>query len=222
MKAIIIYGAPGAGKGTQANLLADELNAVHFDVGKYLEAVLNNPARQQDPVIQQEKEKFDRGELVSIDFFLNVVKERIKEIGTTRVTLVLSGNPRTIEEGFGLGGIMEDLEQYYGKDQITIFYLNITPELSLLRNTRRLICSVCGRPVLFQEKFELTHCAFCGGPLRKRSLDNPETIKVRLNTFKEKTLPLMEEFRRHGYRVEEVDGDQAPYLVFTEILKRLK
>lgn len=222
MKAVILYGAPGSGKGTQANLLADKLNLIHYDAGKHLETMLNDPRRQTDPEIQREKKLFDSGELLTPGFVLRIAREKIKTIAAAQMGIVLSGNPRTLFDAFGDSqetGLMAELENYYGKANIFIFYLKVSAAVSIARNSRRLICSVCGRPVLPADDYQPRHCGFCGGELRKRTIDNPVIIKERLKEFEEKTLPLLTAFKENGYQVMEINGEQPPYQVLNDIQK---
>ena len=225
MYALIIYGPPGAGKGTQANLLADALDGTHIDTGKYLEEIVNDPARQNDPVIQHEKKLFDEGLLLTPGFVLPLIKARAAEVGRARMSVIFSGIPRTLYDAFGDAttiGLLAELEKYYKKNNIVIIYLETLPELSLTSNSSRLVCSVCSRPVLNRDRLDRKYCDFCGGELRKRSLDNPEAIKVRLQEFENKTLPLITEFKNHGYQVETLDSAPPPYQIFQKIISLLK
>ena len=132
MRAIIIYGPPGAGKGTQANLLADKFGYIHFDTGKYLESVVNDPINKDNQVIQREKELFDKGELLTPAWVYQVVSDASQRIGTAGIGLIFSGSPRTMYEAFGdelHDGLVKELVGYYGKENIFVFYLKVNPEL---------------------------------------------------------------------------------------------
>lgn len=224
MRAIIIYGPPGAGKGTQANLIADKFGYIHFDTGKYLESVITDPANKDNQIIQREKELFDKGELLTSAWVLQVISDETRRIGAAGIGLVFSGSPRTMYEAFGdelHDGLTKELVGYYSKENIFVFYLKSSPEVSLYRNSRRLVCSICGRPVLYFDHEAPPQCGFCGGPLRKRSLDKPEIIKDRLKVFERDTLPIIDEFRKRGYNVVEVNGERKSFEVFQEIVEKL-
>src|SRR3989344_9696421 len=100
-KIVIIYGPPGAGKGTQANLIAGKFGMIHFDTGKYLEQFLHNPETKNDPEIKKVKEIFDSGALVTPSFVLKIISEKTKEVAKSGFGIVFSGSPRTFYEAFG-------------------------------------------------------------------------------------------------------------------------
>lgn len=226
MRGIIIYGPPGAGKGTQANLLADALGYIHFDTGKYLESVVNDPKNKDNLKIQEQKKIFDAGELLSPPWVFQVVRDETIKICVANIGLVFSGSPRTMDEAWGDGnheGLVKEIEQCYGKKNIIVIYLKVKAETSIHRNSRRFVCEICGRPVLyFQDDPVPKHCGFCGGSLRKRSLDSPDIIKERLAVFEKRTLPIVAEFKKRGYNVWELNGEERPNIIFQKILEKLK
>ena len=228
MKAVMIYGAPGAGKGTQANLLAWRKGFIHFDTGAYLEQLLHDPKNQNDPMIKRERELFDSGKLNTPAFVLKLVSKKAKEIGKAGFGIVFSGSPRTVFEAFGdkkHKGLLSILEKVYGKENIFPIVLTVHPETSTKRNSNRKICSVCKNVILYNDStHHHTNCPLCGGPLRKREgkLDDPETIKVRLKEYQERTFPIFEGLRSGGYKVTEIDGEPLPYQVHEQVLSVLQ
>ncbi len=219
---MIIYGPPGSGKGTQADLLARKYNFVHFDTGRYIESVIRDPALQKNPVIRRERKLFDTGMLCTPKWVLKIVKEATKKISDAGYGIVYSGSPRTLYEALGdkAGkGLFATLIKLYGIKNITVLRLSISSQTSLIRNSNRLVCSVCGLPILAVSK--LKNCSFCSGPARRRTLDKTEVIKVRLNEYKERTLPIVKEAGKLGVRVVEINGDPAPYKVHATIIKKL-
>src|SRR3989344_5922357 len=100
-KVIIVYGPPGAGKWTQANLLAGKLGLIHFDTGKYLEQTVHDPENQNNPEIKKEKEIFDSGKLLTPSFVLKIISQKTKEVSKSSFGIVFSGSPRTLYEAFG-------------------------------------------------------------------------------------------------------------------------
>ena len=223
-KVILIYGAPGAGKGTQADLLSKKMGFYHFDTGKVIEQMINDPENLKSKKFQKEKKIFDSGELNTPSWVLkDIVIKNTKKLAKAGVRIVFSGSPRTLFEAFGdekTTGLVEVLDKIYGKENIGILYIDVSPEDSIFRNSHRAVCSVCGAPVLYKENGVQT-CPFCDAPLRKRSLDTPETIKVRLEQYKNRTEPILAELRKRGYEVNTINGKPAPFEVFEEVKKKI-
>ncbi len=221
--AVIIYGAPGAGKGTQANLLANAKHLIHFDTGVYLEHFLHDPDNQKSKTVKNERSLFDKGILCSPPFVLDLIKKKARQMAEAGLGIVFSGSPRTVYEVYGDGkteGLMPELEKLYGKKNIYIFSLITKPRDSMDRNSRRLVCSECGLQVMGIRQ-KMKECSFCGGKLVKRISDKPEIIKVRLEEYKNRTKPIEKELKNHGYKINRIDGIELPYLVHKEIMSHI-
>src|SRR5258708_22322195 len=108
---VILYGPPGAGKGTQANLLADKLDLIHFDTGKFLESIVHNPKRQKEKLVRRERALFDGGMLMTPSFVTGEVKREAKHIAAADWGLIFSGSPRTMYEAERL---YPEFEKLYG------------------------------------------------------------------------------------------------------------
>ncbi len=224
-KAVIIYGPPGAGKGTQANLLAGKLGLIHFDTGRYLEQMLHDPENQNDPEIKKAREIFDSGALVTPSFVLKIISKKAKEVSKSGFGIVFSGSPRTLYEALGdekTQGLIALLESEYGKENISPIFLKIDPKVSILRNKNRKVCSVCGTAILYNDIDQHKTCPLCGGALRTRIVDNPAVFETRIKEYEERTKPILSGLEKSGYEIMEIDGTPLPYKVFDEILKKLK
>lgn len=222
-KAVIVYGPPGSGKGTQADLLARKYNLIHLDTGRYLESLFRSPTAKKDPILKREKALFDSGKLCTPEWVLKITKEEAERIARAGYSIVFSGSPRTMFEAFGEGktkGLLEALAKAYGKKNISVVLLSVRDETSIKRNSHRLVCSQCGLPKL--ESASLGHCPLCAGPMRTRSLDKPEVIKVRLKEYRERTYPIVAEMKKHGFKVSKINGEPLPYKVSDTIVKLLK
>ena len=221
-KVVVLYGPPGAGKGSQADLIARYFGFVHFDTGKYLEALVRDPAALKSLEVRRQKKLFDTGKLLTGSWVLKVVGFKMKEIAEAGLGLVLSGSPRTVSEAKDLLPVMERL---YGRKNMLFFVLNVPPETSVKRNSRRLICSVCGSPLLRVKSTENfttnSPCPFCGGKLVKRTLDKPSVIRDRLIEFDLKTKPVFGVIKKGGYKVNVIKGDDLPFKVFSSIKKKI-
>ncbi len=229
---IILFGAPGAGKGTQAELLSDRLNLYYFETSKILEQKFKEAEEisEDKRVIETDGEKYNildekklwqEGVLCSPPFVTYLVQEKVKKLFNQGKNLVIAGSPRTIYEG---KKIMPLLEELYKLEKIKVFLINISPEETIFRNSHRRICELMRHPILYNEETKnLKICPLDGSRLIKRKgLDDPETIKVRLKEYKERTFPLMEYFKEKGINVNEINGEQTVANVFEDILKAIK
>jgi adenylate kinase len=217
--AVVIYGPPGSGKGTQANLLAESLGLIHFDTGRFVESVVHNPSRQKEKVIQRERKLFDGGKLMTPAFVLREVAKHTKQIARAGFGVVYSGSPRTMYEAKGLIPVLSKL---YGKKNVFFIVLQVPEQTSSSRNRARLVCKTCRRPLLTAYAKEMKNCPVCGGKFYKRSVDNPKIMHIRLEEYRKRTEPIFTLARSKGFRFKEVDGRPAPAKVFEQIHGYLK
>lgn len=224
-RVVIVMGPPGSGKGTQANLIADKLNLFHLDTGRFLETLVHDPSLQNDPEVSEERDKFDKGILLDPFFFLKWVTEKIKSLHNNGSGIIFSGSPRTMLETCGdesHKGLMDVLSDLYGKDNIQVFLLEASGDTSISRNSSRMICSICGNAILGVLKLDLKQCPICGGSFRKRVLDDPEIIKVRLEEYKNRTGPVINELTKRGFEINRIDATPMPFEVFEKITSLIK
>lgn len=222
-KAVIVYGPPGSGKGTQAELLARKFNFIHFDTGRFIESVLRSPEAKKDKVLKREKALFDSGKLCTPSWVLAITVKEAKRIAKAGYNIVFSGSPRTLFEAFGEGkqqGLVRTLLDAYGAGNVHVVLLNVRDATSIKRNSHRVVCSVCGLAKL--EHVSLPHCALCAGPMRTRSLDNVEVIKVRLEEYRNRTYPIVKEMKKMKFKIINVNGEPLPYKVSESVVRALK
>lgn len=220
--AVMIYGPPGSGKGTQANLVADKLGLLHFNTGKYVELIVHDPESQDDPEIKKRRREFDTGKLIHPPWILKIVKGAMRKIGKAGMGVVFSGSPRTLLEARGLVPL---LEKTYGRKNIYAIAIKVRAETSIKRNSTRLVCDLCNNAILGALKLCIssgTLCPVCGSRLRRRTLDTPNTIKVRLEEYTARTEPIFAFLEERGYKVYKVDGESLPEGVFRSITKILR
>lgn len=218
---VVLYGPPGAGKGTQANLLAHELDLIHLDTGRFLEAINYDPKRRNEAIVKRERKLFETGKLMTPSFVTREIMKEVRRLADADWGIILSGSPRTMYEA---EKEYPEFEKLYGKKNIFIFVIEVPAAHSMKRNSARMVCSACGYLLLtaFYPKGKAKHCPVCGGPFYKRSLDNPRVIKVRLREYAERTLPILAFAKKHGYRVVRVDGRPAPYKVMKQIYAHIE
>lgn len=221
-KALILYGAPGSGKGTQAGLLERNHEFIHFDPGRHIESLVHSPEAKKDPILKRERANFDAGILCTPSWVLKIADEAITDIIKSGFNMVTSGSPRTMFEAFGenkKGGLFKKMEKLVGKENIQIIVLNVEDSHSIERNSARRLCSFCGLPALKGAK--LDKCSFCAAPFYTRTLDKPEVIKRRLVEYRERTFPILAQAKKEGYKINKIDGTLPPYKVGEKIEKIL-
>ena len=221
-KAIIVYGPPGSGKGTQAELLSRKFDVIHIDTGRFIEGVVHAPDAKKNPILRREGTLFDTGRLCTPSWVLQIISQASRRAGKVGQGIVFSGSPRTLFEAFGdkkNQGLIKTLEQVYGKKNVIILKLDVPNSASYKRNGSRRVCSLCGLPALGKSK--VRRCAFCDAFMRKRTLDNAKVIKVRLEEYKNRTYPILEGLKKRGYKVRHVDGTKLPYKVHEQVKKAL-
>jgi adenylate kinase len=222
--AVVFYGPPGSGKGTQAQLLVDKFHLFHLDTGSYLRRLFNDPKFKNDKAIQKERKLNEAGKLNTPAWVLKVVTKQVGEVAKLGQSVVFSGSPRNVYEAFGDRehmGLLDVLVKKYGRANVHIFFLDIPDGVTIKRNTHRTICSVCKTPLL-DTKHKSTTCPFCGGKVEHRVDDATDIIKQRLIEYHKRTEPVIAESKKRGYNVVKLDGTPAPYKIHEAIVKYFK
>lgn len=221
--AVILYGPPGSGKGTQAKLLSDKFNFFHFDTGDFLRGILYDFKNRKNKKIQKEKKLNESGELNTPLWVLDMVSKRVKELAALKQSILFSGSPRTIFETFGnkkYPGLITLLKKLYGQENIFVFVLKIPESESIKRNSSRSVCSVCKIPLIGKApnvKRRESNCPFCGGKIVRRRDDKKEIITGRLKEYRLRTQPIFNELKKLKYKVIFIDGTPMPYKVHQKI-----
>jgi len=224
---IVLFGQPGAGKGTQAELLAERTKYSHIESSKLLEDSFNNVDPEKSFEIEgkvykmgDEKNLWQSGALCSYPFITYLINERVKDIASQGKGIIFSGSPRSVYEA---EHEVPPLIELYGVENIKFFLLNISAETTIFRNSHRKICELMRHSILFNKETEnLTNCPLDGSTLVKRkNLDDVETIKKRLEVFKENTFPVVEVVKKQGVKVIEINAEQTVSQVFNDIVSHL-
>jgi adenylate kinase len=205
-RVIILIGPPGAGKGTQAELLAEDFGLVHFETSKVIEEKFAN-ADSNDEVMKYEYERFKSGKLITPKLVRSWVMERIEKLASEGKGLVSSSSPRSL---FEAEGEMPLLEKLYDREHIYVVNINISEEESIKRNSHRRICKANRHPIPnFPQFKDIKTCPRDGSEIVTRVLDNPETIKVRYATYLKETKPVLDFLNENGYKVISIHGEKT-------------
>jgi adenylate kinase len=198
---VILLGPPGAGKGTQAQMLSERTGMVHVASGDLFRAAL----RDGTELGNRAKSYMDKGELVPDEIVIDMILERISQPDTAKGVL-FDGFPRTAEQARAL----EDALQQRSNSIDAVIYFNVPDEVLVKRITGRLTCRDCGAVynIYFNPPKKEGVCDVCGSTdLYHRADDNEETVKNRLSVYHEQTSPLIEYYKTQG-RLHEINGEQ--------------
>jgi adenylate kinase len=213
---VILIGPPGAGKGTQADLLSEDFGFYHLDTSKIVEKKMHEDA--SDPALQKAQADFKAGKLVDPKLVASWVVDTIREIGATG-SMVFSGSFRTNLEADVETPIVEEI---FGKDNVHVVNIQVSEEESVKRNVARRVCKANRHPIPNFPEFEtITMCPKDGSELIKRILDNEETMRVRYATYLQETAPVLDYFRNRGYTIVEINGEQKIREVHNDIMTGL-
>ena len=224
---VILFGPPGAGKGTQAEILSDKTGYYHFESSKVIEHCFNTEDQDKTFEIEgktykvaDEKKMWGEGLLNSPPFVVFLMEEKIKELAEEGKSIIFSGSPRTVYEA---EIEIPLLKQLYGKENIKFIMLDIKPETTIFRNSHRRICELIRHSILFSPETEkLTKCPLDGSDLVKRKgLDDLETIKKRIEIFKEQTHPVTDVIEKQGLHIHKINGEQSVSDVHKNIIEAL-
>lgn len=211
---IILMGPPGAGKGTQAALLAEQEQIPHISTGDIFRANVG----QGTPLGKLAKEYMDAGKYVPDDVTNAMVKDRLAQADCQK-GFILDGYPRTPDQANALAGMLADL----GLKLDAVVNIAVPDELLVERAVGRRVCKSCGATyhVKFNPPSTEGVCDKCGGALVQRSDDQAEKVTVRLDEYHGKTAPLLEFYDKQGL-VKSVDGNQAMEAVTALIKEAVK
>lgn len=192
---LILLGAPGSGKGTQAKILTDKYAIPQISTGDILREAVKNGTEMG----LKAKAAMDKGELVSDEVILGIIKDRLAKEDCQK-GFILDGFPRTIPQAEALEVLLKEIN----KTLNAVLSFNVNDEDLFVRLTGRKVCKGCGASfhVKFNPPKKDDVCDYCGGELIVRKDDAPETVRNRLDVYKKQTEPLIAFYKNKGSFVD--------------------
>jgi len=184
---LILLGAPGAGKGTQAEIICQQKNIPTISTGNILREALKNGTEMG----LKAKSYMESGQLVPDEILIGIIKDRIKE-DDCKNGFILDGFPRTIPQAEALDAMGAGID--------AVLDIEVADEDIVTRMSGRRVCEKCGSSyhVLYKQPKEEGKCDNCGGTLVQRKDDHPDTVKERLEVYHSQTEPLKEFYSKQG------------------------
>ncbi len=204
---IVLLGAPGAGKGTQAAKLVEEFKTPHISTGDMLRAAV----AAGTPLGKKAKTFMDAGELVPDDVIIGLVIDRLQDPDTD-AGFILDGFPRTSAQAVALDAELGKLERPLD----AALLVDVDPEVIIKRLTSRRMCKECG----YIGSVADASCPKCGGEMYQRDDDNEATVRNRLEVYEKSTSPLIDYYRGSELLVS-IDGDRDPDAVYADVKEAL-
>ncbi|WP_443729525.1 adenylate kinase [Slackia isoflavoniconvertens] len=204
---IVLLGAPGAGKGTQAAKLVEEFATPHISTGDILRAAVKN----QTELGKKAKGYMDAGDLVPDSLIIDLMDERLREPDCEK-GFILDGFPRTTAQAVALDDMLARLERPLD----AALLVDVDPEVIIKRLTERRCCKECG---YIGTAADAT-CPKCGGEMYQRDDDNEATVRNRLDVYAKSTSPLIDYYKGKGL-LKSVDGDRPVDTVYVDVKAQL-
>lgn len=206
---IILLGPPGAGKGTQAEVLVKKLSIPHISTGD----MFRNAIKEGTELGKKAKEYMDSGQLVPDEVTVGIVQERISQ-NDCQGGFLLDGFPRTVAQAEALDGILAEMQTQLD----AVISIEVPKEKLVARLTGRRVCRKCGATyhMEFNPPGQDGICDKCGEELYQRSDDTEETVLNRLSVYENQTAPLIEYYSQKGL-LKKIDGDNPIEQVLVKI-----
>jgi len=192
---IVLFGKPGAGKGTQAPRIAAALGVPTVATGD----VLRGAVREGTPMGREAKAFMDRGDLVPDAVILGIMKETLARDAFARGSL-LDGVVRTVPQAEGMERVLNEL----GREVDAVLMFDIDDDELVQRLSSRTVCERCQTPYTGREPG--TECEKCGGTLIRRKDDEPDAIRNRLAVYERQTAPVLDWYRANGTPIATIDA----------------
>ena len=204
---IVLLGAPGAGKGTQAQKLVEEFGVAHISTGDLLRAAVKAGTK----LGVKAKSYMDNGQLVPDKLVVDLVTERL-DADDAQKGFILDGFPRNTAQAVTLDSALAEM----GRNLDAALLVDVKPDVIVKRLASRRTCKECG----YTAPAGVDTCPSCGGEMYQRDDDKPETIQKRLDVYENQTAPLVEYYRGKEL-LKVVDGDRPVDEVYADVKELL-
>lgn len=211
---IVLLGAPGSGKGTQAKMLMERFSVPQISTGDLLRAAV----AEGTELGKRAKDAMDAGELVADEVVVGLIRERLEDEPEAQRGFILDGFPRTEMQAIALDAVLSNLSQPLDM----AILIQVDPDGLIRRLTGRRTCEKCGHMfnIHFNPPAKPGVCDVCGGNLIQRDDDNEETIANRMDVYQRQTEPLVDYYEAQN-KLARVDGNVSVDEVFARIVRCL-
>ena len=211
----MLFGPPGAGKGTQAQLLLDQLQVVHISSGDLFRRNL----QEQTPLGLKASDYMNQGLLVPDDVTIDIVLEKVLSLATQE-GFILDGFPRNTNQA----EVLEDALKRRSRDLDEVVHIDLPEEELVRRLGGRFSCRRCQTPHsvdLMPADGPQLKCEQCGGELYQRADDSPDAVRQRIEVYRRETMPVLDFYRKRGLLVVDVAGSGTIQAVNERVLAAL-
>lgn len=194
---IVLFGIQGSGKGTLGKAIAEKYGYKYFETGSELRKL----SAQESPLGKRVKEIVESGQLVPDEIVMEIIENFMKEEDPGENTVIFDGIPRKMAQAKLFDELMNKLERSYKG-----ILVDVPEETAIKRLSTRRICSKCKE--VYPASYEEPSCKKCGGELITRSDDTPDSIKTRIQVYKDETVPVIDDLKKKEMLIV-MDGDQS-------------
>ncbi len=208
---LVLFGPPGAGKGTQAQLLVERYQLTHVSSGE----IFRHNLRRGTPLGLQAKEYMDRGELVPDEVVIDIMLNKIMSIHADE-GFILDGFPRNTRQA-------EDLEEALilkARNVDRVLHIDVPEDELSRRLGGRHVCRDCQAPYTITDSTNISACERCNGELYQRDDDRPEAVQKRIDVYRDETMPVLDFYRQRGL-LSDIPGQNSVNGVFQYLIAAL-